>query len=210
MSDRQSSEPAEKISDRDLLAHVAAVLEKSETPFTTTGQVNDIVDELKSDQIRNRLKTLAEEEENLAYANSRGLVFWLPDDEQITGAIDTELETDNPNWEEVTIDELPSNLIEDAAEAHKQQKVEYPKLNELSEVSLRVGFYFFIFVFLMAFGEAFAIQGVLSGRWQDLVVAGLVVCIFSFAIHAILSVFITVSKWHRSGDNVGRRLNPFE
>lgn len=203
MRENDTSEPAEKIADEELLARTAALVNEAETPFVTTSQVDSVVEELKLDQVRNRLKSLAEEQDEVVYTNTRGLVFWISDDaSDIGGEIEVDIRASEPDWEQISAEQLPPDLIEEVVSLHEEQNTPYPTLETFSEAFLRTGFYLFIFVFLLAFGEAFILDGTLSAGLQN-IAAGLILgSVLCFGVHISLLVFIKISTWRESNRDI--------
>jgi hypothetical protein len=195
MDQKDSSEPAEKISDEELRARVAAVLETSDAPFVTTSEVVNVVDELKSDQLRNRLKKLANEEGTIAYTNSRGLVFWTPNDAgEVSGKVDTIIKSSEPNWDDISADQVPPALADKIIQ-HRQDQRQSTQFGPFSDATSQVGIYSFLFAVIISFIASSNFGESIPYDTQNLVAILLAVSLLSFSAHASVVIYRKATTW---------------
>lgn len=115
-SDGSDSPPAEQIEDKEIMRRVLAELEYAETPFLTTTDINERLDEIKLDQVRIRLKKLRDENE-LASTKQQGYLWWVPEDGELAGKVDPlSSQEREPDWDSVDVEDIPRHLREKVAE----------------------------------------------------------------------------------------------
>lgn len=111
---------AQKNTDEELLAAVRVQCETLDLPVAPTEAIADHPDiAITQTTVKRRLDSLREERRVNGLQVGQGWVWWIPDDEDIRGTVDTSIISESGvDWARIDPDDAPDEFVDTLVESH--------------------------------------------------------------------------------------------